>query len=351
MHLKSLHLRQFRCYGEATFHFSPGINLIHGANARGKSSILEAIYLLSTGRSFRASKLQEMIQSGKDGFEVEAKFVKHGVEQTLTFTLKNRERSINYNQTPFSSITQLFGLLPGVIITPDDIALIKGSPQVRRQYLDLQLAQANSLYVHHLIRYHRAMRQRNALLKNGHTHSLDSWEHVMAHSGAFVTEQRITTAAALENVGSQLYATLTGEAQPLHLEYKAPWQGKEEKSYTHLASRYLEKYRASRQREMAMGYTLHGPHKDDLAVALGGKEVRLFASEGQQRCCVATLRFAEWQRLRELTDEVPLLFVDDIGISLDESRQEKLVSHLASFGQVFVTSTHELDTMANRIRV
>lgn len=343
MYLRSLYLRQFRLYDEAFFEFSPRVNTIIGPNARGKTSLLEALYYLICGRSFRNAQQADLIKEGSAFFYLEAIFVQHEVEQRLKISCDGKERKIFYNSTPCPSVASLFGLLKGVVMVPDDAALIKGSPATRRQFLDYQIAQIDPLYVHHLTRYLRAMRQRNCLLRAKRSETLEQWEREMAHSAAYVTLQRNRAVQELDLACRAKFEALSAMNIPLSLAYKgAP-------ASDSLSHYYLDKYTHLRQREMALGYTLVGPHRDDVQIALQGKEARLFASEGQQRTGVAALRLAEWDRLRRIGEETPLMLMDDVGMSLDTTRSELLLRELEGMGQVFLTATQALPIKSHSI--
>ncbi len=339
MLLRSLTVCRFRCYHEAHFEFQPGVNLICGPNARGKTSLLEAIYLLITGRSFRASQLSDLINLGSQNFYVETTFIKHGIEQRLAFGYDGRERKITYNSTSSSQTSNLLGILQGVTLTPDDANLVKGSPAGRRHFLDLQIAQMDPLYVHHLTRYQRAMRQRNCLLRAKSTTAIESWEQELAKAGAYVIKQRERTIADLQGHIKQSQHAISAQLEEIKMTYKTstPLLNGIDGISEHL----MTQYRKLRSREMAIGTTLVGPHKDDVLISLSDKEIRTFASEGQQRSFVIALRMAEWQRLHQsgCEKEQPLMLLDDVGMSLDAVRRERLLSNLPQFGQVFVTST------------
>lgn len=340
MYLRRLYLNNFRCYSDKSFDFCPGINSICGANAQGKTTVLEAIHYLISGSSFRASQASELIAIGASEFYIEADFVVHGVLQKLRISHNGKERKIWHNQTPCNSVSSLLGVLKGGIITPDHATLVKGAPIKRREFLDFHIAQVDPLYVHHLTRYHRAMRQRNALLKLKSRTTFESWEHEMASSAAYLTSHRRQASAELQEEGRKMLFELSGLPEELSMAYKtpAPVQGNIES----LRLYFEEQYQRLRHREMMLGCTLIGPHKDDLIILIGQKEARFFASEGQQRTCVAALHMAEWQRLNKLSDETPLMLIDDFGISLDASRRNRLLAYVCGLGQVFLTSTYEL---------
>ncbi len=340
MYLKRLALRHFRNYAEAAVDFAPGINVISGANAQGKTSLLEAIFLCVSGRSFRSQHLSELLKQDEAVFTVEAHFTKHNVDQTLRYAFDGQERRVLHNATTCHNTAQLLGIMPGVVHTPDDIALVKGSPQLRRQYLDIQIAQASPLYLHHLARYQRAMRQRNQLLRQRQSATFEAWEQEMASAAAYVVLQRVAAVSDLSIRACTLYNTLTDNAESLSLHYRT--SAPIEEGLAALVSYYLDKYQQHRQREMELGWTSIGPHKDDLAITIQGKGSRAFASEGQQRSCVAAMRLAEWQRLKEQASLSPLLLVDDVAISLDQGRRHQLLDLLGTFGQVFLSSAYDL---------
>lgn len=342
MHLKALYLHNFRLYKEALFEFTPGVNIIRGPNARGKTSLLEAVAFIMTGRSFRTSQASDLIRQGTSNFYLDALFVKNGIEQKLRISYSANERKIIHNATSSSSLSTLFGILQGVAIHPDDSAVVKGAPSVRRHLLDLQLAQSDPLYIHHLTRYDRAMRHRNHLLRAKTAATIESWEYEMANAAGYIVQQRAKAVEALSSLGQGHYAAISGTEELLGLFYKAHGAGDRPLNDANtLKELFRDQYRRHRRKEMELGATLTGPHKDDFIVALAGKDARAFASEGQQRSCVVALRLAEWSRLREIALEDPLMLVDDIGMSLDSSRQRSLATALKTYGQVLISTTDD----------
>lgn len=340
MRLLALYLRNFRNYEEASIVFSPKINYIYGGNAQGKTNLLEAIYLLITGRSFRTHHLTELIRFGASAFFLEAYFEKNGIEQVLKMSCDKEGRKIWHNATAITSLSTLLGILQGVVLSPEDRELIRGSPSIRRQFLDLQIAIASPLYLHHLARFCRAMKQRNALLKEPSEKTIEVWEEQMAYSAAYLTLEREKVVKALEIFGKPLQSALSGGKDELSLSYKSSALTVSDKETDSLQSYFLMQMRKLRAREREIGSTLTGPHRDDLEILLYEKEARYFASEGQKRCCTAALRLAEWLRLKEAVGEAPIMCIDDATISLDPSREHHLYSQLGELGQVFLTSPH-----------
>ncbi len=327
--LKSLYLRNFRNYKEAEVRFSEKLNILHGDNAQGKTNMLEAIYIVATGRSFRTQALSELIRSGESFFFLEAEIVRDGVSQIVKVSFNGDQRRVQLDSNCYSSFHPLLGILPSVLYTPYDIELIAGSPAERRRFLNLHLAQSDPLYVHHLARFWRAMKQRNCLLRSKNKESLDCWETEMAQSSEYIIQSRQEMIAELkipfERQGRRL--TTEKETHELQLQISS-------------AKGYLQQLQKNRSREMELGVTLTGPHRDDLSLLIDGKSARLFASEGQKKTAIAALKVAEWERLCKRIGAKALMGFDDLGQHLDDTRQKLLQNSLDELGQVFVTTPH-----------
>jgi DNA replication and repair protein RecF len=339
MLLHSLYLHHFRNHEDSYLRFGPHFNLLYGSNGQGKTSVLEAIHYLMMGRSFRTTQGGELIQHGATSFYIEAHFTKHHVEQRLRIAFAEKERKILYNSTSLTTLSSLLGIIQGVVMTPDDIQLIKGPPALRRQFLDMHIAQLDPLYVHHLTRYNRAMRQRNYLLKNKQLLTIESWEHEMSQSAAYITHQRAKTIQSVQADCQPIYALLTNGSEPFGIIYETNISNLSNLAHIQQEQKnLLEKHRS---RELMLGYTVTGPHKDDLTFTSGDKDIRHFASEGQQRTCVTTLRLAEWQHLNRMSEEPPLMMIDDVGMNLDSYRRDRLMDYLSRLNQVFLSSTQD----------
>jgi DNA replication and repair protein RecF len=339
MHLTRLYLRNFRNYDEALVSFSPSVNLITGGNAQGKTNLLEALYFLSTGRSFRTARLEHLIRSGASFFYLEAHGIKQGVSHVIKATFDGQTRKVHHNGTTYASFAYLIGILPSVLHAPEDAALIAGAPQERRKFLDIALSQSDPLYLERLSRFHKAMRQRNLLLKEQKESLLSSWEEPMAEAAAYVaTKRRELTSALASHLQASMRALSSGK-ELLEASYQSSLPSEEPDP----AAFYLRQFHRQRPRELALGVTVTGPHRDDLLLTLDQRDARLFSSEGQKRCAVAALRLAEWKRQEGRLGFSPLLFIDDFGIHLDRERSLLLQQQLAGLGQVFLTSPRFLE--------
>ncbi len=335
MKLCSLRLVNFRSFTEKTLECGPGLNVIVGPNGVGKSNLLEAIYLLIVGRSFRTNQLKDLIRSGADAFFVEGVVEKGGSRRTLRYGFDGERRRITVNDTLCQTTAQLLGHLQGSLIAPSDEKLVSGAPQTRRHYLDMQMAQIDPLYVFHLTRYHCAYRQRNALLRQRKSAAIESWEEEMARSGAYLRFFRENLVKTLSSRAATIFSSLHEKEVPLTLSYHGdpPLTSIEQ-----LEMAYRAMMESQRPREFDRGTTLVGPHKDDLKILYGGESSKVFASEGQKRLIVGALKVAEWECIAARTEGTPLMLADDIGISLDRTHKGNLLGNLSDMGQVFATT-------------
>ena len=345
MELHWLYARNFRKLKGITLEFSSQVNEIVGKNAQGKTSLLEAIHLCMTGNSFRTSSVRELVAHETDGFFVECGFQKQGIGYELQMSFDGVKRRISLNRRPCESITLLLGQIIGVTCTPEMQSLVKGSPHLRRHFLDLQLAQIDPLYVHHLSRYTRALKQRNVLLRAGDLRTIGIWEEKLALSAAYITRERSKLIDQLNGIVRELYTELSSrcESNLLHLVYETKGgvevvQEDLQMSVEYLRLHFEKELCRRRVQEASYGATLVGPHRDDIKIFLGGKLASEFASEGEMRLCALTLKFAEWRLLKAVTNETPIMLIDDCSVYLDGERSQKLFGLMSSLGQVFLSS-------------
>lgn len=320
MKLLRLYLRNFRSYEEFEVEFDDKVNLIQGGNATGKTNLLEAIFFLSTGRSFRTPHLAELIRYGQSFFHLEAHFFKEGLMQTIKVSYDGQSKKMQYNQTSYPNFTGLLGLMPTVLLAPEDVNLIMGGPQERRRFLDIHIVQIDPLYVHHLTRYFKALKQRNFLLRNRKEDAIESWEEIMKNSALYIQQKRKETV-------DELSKRVQMDIDRLEIRF--------------YPSANLD-YASSRKKELIVGTTLHGPHRDDLHININEKEAKSFSSQGQKRAAIAALRLAQWSHFLHVTGSPPLLSIDDFGVHLDQNRSNHLLDRLSSLGQVFLTSPDKL---------
>jgi DNA replication and repair protein RecF len=325
--LKNLYLRNFRNFKEEEISFDPHINIICGDNAQGKTNLLEAIAFISTGRSFRAQHSSELIYEGESFFYLEAEIIQNNVASLAKISFDGQNKKLQLGSTVYTTFQPLLGALPLILQAPSDQELITGPPNIRRRFFNLHLAQSDPLYVHHLIRYWRSMKQRNCLLRSKNQEAIHCWEEEMALSAAYLHKMRSTLTTELKAPLGAMSGALSGEKEIHEISYLPSF-----------SDRYLQQLEKNRAREKELGFTILGPHRDDIAFSIGGKSARTFGSEGQKKTAIAALRLAEWQRLLASLNEPPIMAIDELGLPLDETRGNFLWNNLGKLGQVFITT-------------
>ena len=353
MIVQELQILNFRNLRFVRAEFEAGLNVIYGANAQGKTNILEALYLLVTGRSFRTTDEREMIPWVRDNYEaplIRARVEKRTGEERFLVSFNQTDKRIFVNGEPIHRLGELIGRINAVLFTPSDLQLVRGSPGGRRRFLDIELSQISRSYLHHLQRYDLALRQRNALLKQhqrrpGLKEELSSWDPQLVEHGSELTAARSRALLALSARSSEAYARIAGANERLELVYRPspsmPDRKEETISREEARSRLEAALRNSLEEDIRRGATSVGPHRDDFDFMLDGRDARSFGSQGQQRSCVLALRLAELRFMEEATGEPPLLLLDDLLSELDESRTRALLESLDPRVQTFITTTEK----------
>lgn len=321
--LKTLLLRNFRNYSEQSILFSPKKNTFFGENAQGKTNLIEAISLVTTGRSHRTFNLSECIGHDKDFFYLEAIFEKDGIEDTVKLYFDKTKKNLQINKDSYSTFSPLIGLYPSVIHTPYDLNLITGAPSLRRKLFDLHLSQQDKKYLKELVYYHQAKKQRDCLLKKKTVETIDCFEEKMDQFASLIIDKRKKIVSELKPLFCE-YAKAFLIDKDLHIDYLP--------SVTNL----LEALEKNRDKEFILGNTLNGPHRDDFSFIIDSKSARTFASEGQKRACILALRLAEYQKLKGQHDNI-LFCIDDMITHFDPQRQSTLQKVLKDLDQVFIS--------------
>lgn len=327
--LKALYLRNFRNFSEVEVEFSRGLNVFSGDNAQGKTNLLEALYLIATGRSFRTNNLKELILSGEDFFFLEAHIEKDGEEEKICLYFDREKKRLKIGRNEYGFFSPLLGILPFVLHAPEDIEFIKGPPSERRRFLNLHLAQTDPLYVHHLNCYGKSLKQRNAALKSKQLAGIDCWEEKMASSNEYLQRKRAQFLEKLSPSLKERALAMSEGKETYQIEF-VPSSGND----------YLQKLAKYRKKEMEAGFTFFGAHRDEVLVSMGEKNLsaKAFSSEGQKKTLITALKCAEWDLLSKQTFTKALLGLDDIETHLDEKRKALLPFHFSQFGQVFLTT-------------
>ena len=348
MQITELTLRSYRSYETLHLAFDPGVQIFLGANAQGKTNIIEALYYAAFGRSHRTSSDAELIRVGADGAHIGLSFRRHDVPGELSFTFaRGARRRITYAGESLRQ-RDLVGLLPMVLFSPEDLFLVKGAPALRRRYLDAELSQASPAYYGELLRYTRILKQRNAVLKDirerlAAPDDLPPWDAQLAKSAAYIVTRRIAAVAQLGALSARVQAVLAA-GEELALAYEIAGAGSEDFAEDDMTESlhlwYNKMLCEGRARDIARAATGVGPHLDDLVLRVGGMSLRSYGSQGQQRTGALALKLAELFYLQENIGEAPILLLDDVMSELDADRRRALLDFIRhEHIQTFITAT------------
>jgi len=356
MKLERLRLLDFRNYRDLDLAFGESWILLVGANAQGKTNILEAIALVCSGHSPRRAPEVEMIRWGQDRARVVASIttdLRGDLEIETTLTGTGREIKVN---GAARRVADLIGLVGLVTFTVDDLDIVKRDPSARRRFLDTELGALSRSYYWNLVRYRRVVEQRNRLLKAARESSrrppeLESWDAQLAQFGAIVVEKRAGFVRAVACEGDIAHRKLTSGQGGLELHYR-PALGDEqawqritsaaedaEDLRRRIGERLARALTEGRTRELELGMTQHGPHRDDFDIVGGGVDLHRFGSQGEQRTAAIALRLGLMRVVAETVGESPLLLLDDVLSELDVERRAGLFEALGAAGQTVVTAT------------
>mgnify|MGYP000426000121 FL=1 len=348
MQITELTLRSYRSYETLHLAFDPGVQIFLGANAQGKTNIIEALYYAAFGRSHRTSSDAELIRVGADGAHIGLSFRRHDVPGELSFTFaRGARRRITYAGESLRQ-RDLVGILPMVLFSPEDLFLVKGAPALRRRYLDAELSQASPAYYGELLRYTRILKQRNAVLKDIRERlavpdDLPPWDAQLAKSAAYIVTRRIAAVAQLGALSARVQAVLAA-GEELALAYEIAGAGAEDFAEDDMTEAlhvwYNKMLCEGRARDIARAATGVGPHLDDLVLRVGGMSLRSYGSQGQQRTGALALKLAELFYLQENIGEAPILLLDDVMSELDADRRRALLDFIRhEHIQTFITAT------------
>jgi DNA replication and repair protein RecF len=335
MNISKITLTNFRNWEDKTFDLSERV-LIYGPNARGKTNILEALYLVATTSSFRGRDA-EVVKSGKDFMRINASIQK-GKEVDVELVFKKtegrveKEHFINNKKRP--SI-DFIGEFSAIIFSPEDIALIAGTPEMKRRYLSFTIGQKDKEYLYDLLNYKRVLKQRNELLRRCDLgrikEEIDIWDAKLAEYGERVVEKRRELEGFVNKIISEYYQKLSGEGKTIEFKYEpAIW-----------SESFLDSLRANRDRDLREKTTTTGPHRDSWSVSIDGEQASSFASRGESRTVILALKLCERDWFRKRGGEEPVILLDDVFSELDESRRKYLIE--AFLGSQIIMTTTDLE--------
>ena len=335
MLIKSLSIQNFRNHAATSVELCDGVNVFVGKNAQGKTNLLEAIYMTCVGRGFRSNKDKDAIMFGKDFARVKTVAMKRYGKVDVDIIVA-QGKQIKINSIPISKMGELMGTMTCVFFNPDELKLVKEAPADRRRFMDIDLSQMDKTYFYNLLKYNKILKQRNALLKSmniasaDELRSLDIWDEELCKAGELIiSRRRIFCEELNKSVGAVHKAIAPDEVVEIELETVqncSTWNN------------FLGELRKSRDKDLRLRTTTVGPHRDDIAISINGKDVRGFASQGQQRTAALSMKIAELGVFEKATGEKPVLLLDDVFSELDEGRRVRLLELIGGW-QTVITAT------------
>jgi len=327
---------------------TPGVNIIHGMNAQGKTSFLEAVYFCAFGRSLRAGNDKDLVNFDKSTahVRVDVNTQLNGYTSTIDAHIeKVGQKSIKglmFNRVPIKHMKDLFGRLLVVMFSPDDLRLVKAGPYERRRFMDMEICQLSPIYYSDLKEYHRVLKQRNALLKilqkdKTQQESLSIWDEQLANYGKRIMRARFAFIEKINRIAKEIHLNITQGTEELQLIYLPNVSDMEA---------YADSLKKSQTRDIAQATTTVGIHKDDINFTIDNISARFYGSQGQQRTAALSIKLAEIEIIKKSTNETPVLLLDDVLSELDGSRQNFLLKQITNL-QTLITCTGLEDVLLN----
>lgn len=348
MYCKRVKLTNFRNVSECDVEFCDGINILAGENAQGKTNLLEAIFYASVGRSFRASSANEMILFGKKSASVSIDYMSDKKERGDNITIhlfSDKKKTVEKNHLRVERLSDIVGSFRSVLFCPEHLSLIKDGPLERRTYLDIAISRISPKYIHSLQRYAYFLKQRNALIKSATKNrevfdaTVDLWSEQLATEAAEISAQRLQFIKRVANIVTVCFEEMTGKKESVDIIYRgsASLSGDEYLDKELVKQKYIDLLSSSHDREIFVGSTLWGIHKDDIEIKLNSKNARAYASQGQQRSLALALKLAEGEICREEFGDYPVFLFDDVLSELDDTRRDYMI-RFATGKQVIITT-------------
>ena len=332
MKIKRFKAENFRSIEKCDIEFTDGVNLIYGGNALGKTNVIEGIYLFSRGRSFRTAQERDMVRYNEQGFRVALEYDSRDGENTLEYASFGREKRRRKNGYPVKSVREMIEGFKAILFHPDDLSLVKGGPEERRAFLNVAAAQCYPAYISDYSRFQTALDNRNALLKNASKGlytdegELYAWSESMAEYAAYIYKTRTEYLKKLEVYVREIGLKISDGKEEISFEYKSDIEiGGDREA---VREEYLKALTSSLEKEKIVGTSLYGPQRDDIIIKINGQPTRGFASQGQQRSIVLSMKLAEGEVIRDVFGEYPVFLLDEMLSELDESRRKFVLDSL-----------------------
>ncbi len=339
MEIKSVELKNYRNYTHEIVNFNSGLNVLQGKNAQGKTNLVEAIFLCAIGKSPRVNRDKDLILWNQNISKITVNFSKKsGNKKIELYLFSNQNKAIKINGVPIKKLGELMGEFNAIYFSPDELKLVKESPDERRRFMDIDLSQFNKNYFYALSKYNKILLQRNKLLKsyNNDTikETLSIWNEQLSEQGSYIILERLKLIEKLKKYATEAHSYLTDGLEKMEISYV----GRVGETQQQIKELLLKDYNASFEKDLNLGYTTVGPHRDDIKIVVNNIDIRHFGSQGQQRSAALSLKLAELEVFKSNVGEYPILLLDDVLSELDENRRNKLLNKISNF-QTILTCT------------
>lgn len=336
MWINRIKINNFRNYKQEEIKLENNINLFYGENAQGKTNIIEAIFLGSMGKSFRAKKDKEMINLNAERGEVEIEYQKIDRDGKIKIELANK-KNVYMNGIKIKKLSELLGNINIVIFTPDDINILKGGPQNRRRFLDIMISQLKPNYMYHLNLYSKTLEQRNNYLRQIKEEKkdeklLDIWDEKLTEHAEIIYQYRNKYIKKIKEKIKKINNEITNNKEDIEIEYLSECISKE---------KYLKLLKERRRLDIIKGFTTKGIHRDDFVIYINKKQLDIYGSQGQHRTAILSLKLSELNIVKEEIGEEPILLLDDFMSELDEKRVKNFLGKIENT-QVIITCTEKI---------
>lgn len=345
MWINKIKINNFRNYKQEEIKLQKNINLFYGENAQGKTNIIEAIFLGSMGKSFRAKKDKEMINLNSERAEVEIEYKKSDRDGKIKIELANK-KTIYYNGIKIKKLSELLGNINIAIFTPDDINILKGGPQNRRKFLDIMISQLKPNYMYHLNLYLKTIEQRNNYLRQIKEEKkdeslLDIWDEKLTEHAEIIYKYRNEYINKIKEKIKKIHQEITNYKEEIEIKYISECPTKEQ---------YLKLLKERRKLDIIKGFTTKGIHRDDFIIYINKKQLAIYGSQGQHRTTILSLKLAELNIVKEEIGEEPILLLDDFMSELDEKRIKSFLEKIENT-QVIITCTEKIEVENKKILI
>jgi len=346
MYIKNMKLKDFRNYEKLDIDFSNKVNVIIGENAQGKTNLLEAIYVLAFTKSYRTLQDKELINWNKAFAKINGIIQKSNQTIPLEIIFHHQGKKAKKNHIEQKKLSDYIGLLNVVMFAPEDLSLVKGSPQFRRRFLNMEISQIEPIYVYHLSQYQQILKQRNQLLKffqqqkSNDEYSLEIFTEQLIQQATKIIKKRFEFLHLLKKWAIPIHKEISRQKELLNINYSSSVKVLEDDDEDKIKEKYKIAFDSIKQNEIRRGTTLIGPHRDDLTFQINGIDVKLYGSQGQQRTTSLSLKLAEIDLIFSIKKHYPILLLDDVLSELDNYRQSHLLNTIQGKVQTFVTTTN-----------